>query len=145
MFKVIGLSAVCTLAFGLLSLAQVTAADDGFELKSGKYELRLLTPQMAEGKKDIILPAEIELKNGDIVIHTQGILGNKVTLRGTCEEGTIKAGMTAVEKSSILSFHYIGKVQSPQQAKGKFHCFVDGKAAFAGDWVLTVTEQGAAD
>ena len=68
------------------------------------------------------------------------MMGNKVTLRGIARDGTIKAGMTDVEKSSIISFHYIGKVETEQQAQGKFHCFIDGKAAFAGEWVLSKKE-----
>ena len=95
---------------------------------------------MAAGKKNIALPAEVQLENGKIVVQTQGMMGNKVTLRGMATGGTIKAGITDVEGSSIMSFHYIGKVQTEQQAKGTFYCFIDGKAAFAGEWNLSKKE-----
>ena len=137
MFKMVGCAAMCSLALGLVVLVQAATAGEALDLQNGKYELRLLNPQMAEGKKDITLPAKIELKNGEIVIQTQGMMGNEITLRGMASDGRIKAGMTDVERSSIISFHYIGKVQTKQQAKGEFHCFIDGKAAFAGEWVLS--------
>ena len=140
MLKMVGCAATCSLALGFVVLAQEAAAGEALELWNGKYELRLLTPQMAAGKKDITLPAEVELKNDEIVIQTQGMTGNKVTLRGMASDGTIKAGVTDMEKSSIISFHYIGKVQTKQQAQGKFHCFIDGKVAFAGEWVLSKKE-----
>lgn len=137
MFKMTSCAAMCNLALGLVLLAQEAAADETLDLQNGEYELRLLTPQMAAGKKDIVLPAEVELNNDEIVIQTQGMMGNKVTLRGMASDGTIKAGMTDIEGSSLMSFHYIGKVQTKQQAKGTFHCFIDGKAAFTGEWVLS--------
>ena len=138
--KMIGYAAICSFVLGSVGLAQDAAAGEALDLQNGKYELRLLTPQMPEGNKDIALPAEVELKNDEIVIQTQGMLGNKVTLRGMASDGTIKAGMTEVEKSSIISFHYIGKVQTKQHAQGKFHCFIDGKAGFAGEWILSKKE-----
>ena len=38
------------------------------ELQNGKYELRLLTPQMAAGKKDIILAADVHCDEGGEVM-----------------------------------------------------------------------------
>lgn len=136
MFQRLKWAVACSLAIGLSIVAQ-GAAIEAAELASGSYELRLVTPQMAKGKQDIALPAEVEVTKQEVVIKTQGMTGNKITLRGLMNAGSIKVGVTEVEKSSILSFHYIGKVQTPQQAQGKFHCFIDGKAVFAGEWVLT--------
>ncbi len=141
MLKMVGCAAICILALCVVGLGQVAAAEATVEMQNGKYELRLLTSQMAKGKKDIALPAEVEVKDDQIVIQTQGMLGNKVTLKGMVSEGTIKVGVTELERSSILSFHYLGTIESRKEAKGTFHCFIDGKAAFAGEWVLTKKEK----
>lgn len=64
-------------------------------------------------------------------------MGNKISLSGILKNGNMKFGMTDTERENIISFHYIGKVDTKKKAHGKIFCFVNGKAAFSGDWILT--------
>jgi hypothetical protein len=110
-------------------------------LESGKYDFRLIIPQMAKGKDDITLPAELELTTKGLVIKTHGMMGNKVTLKGILQRGNLKVGITDTERDNIISFHFIGKVNTKRNAQGKVYGFIDGKVAFDGDWILTKNEE----
>ena len=124
----------CLLA-GLAS-SQDQKGPEGKILDSGNYDLRLMTPKMAKGKKDVSLPAKVERVKKEFIIHLQGMAGNKITLRGIEDKGKIKVGMTAVERGTLISFHYVGKVETSAKASGVFHCFGDGETLFSGTWVL---------
>ena len=128
----VGVMALCMAAY-----AQEAKNSDIASLKTGKYELRLVMPQMAEGKRDIALPAEVEITEDRLLIKTQGMMGNKVVLNGVLREGDIKVGVTGIERENIISFHYIGKVATETSAKGKLYGFINGKARLKGNWVLT--------
>lgn len=117
-------------------IASTAFGQDNASLEAGKYDLTLLAPMMSAKNKAITVPAEVKYAKDVLEIHTQGVLGNKVTLAGAITNGTVKVGMTAIEKKSILSFHYIGKLDADGGAQGKFHTFIDGKPAFSGDWTL---------
>ena len=126
-----------TCALVALFLPQDEKESKGKTLESGQYDLRLITPKMAKGRKDVTLPARVEKVKKEFIIHTQGMTGNKITLRGIEDKGKIKVGMTSVERGTLISFHYVGKVETSAKASGAFHCFGDGKAVFSGTWVLT--------
>ncbi len=128
----VGLMAVCLVAY-----AQAAKKPNPQSLENGKYDFKLHVPEMAEGKKDLTLPAELEIAKEKLLIKTQGMMGNKIALNGILQKGDLKVGMTATERENIISFHYIGKVVTATEAKGKLYCFINGKAAFEGDWVLT--------
>lgn len=133
----IGCFVVGLLMVGVGALAQDARESNTVILENGKYNFRLIIKEMAKGKDDITLPAEFELKKEDLLIKTQGMMGNKITLSGILKNGNMKFGMTDTERENIISFHYIGKVDTKKKAHGKIFCFVDGKAAFGGDWILT--------
>ena len=133
MFKVNHAIVVCLLLIG----STVEANDRNRSLKVGMYDLKLLTPDMPARNKEITVPAEVRVENDVLEVHTQGMLGNKITLKGAMSDGKVKMGMTAIEKNSILSFHYLGTVDEKGTAKGKFFAFIDGKQAFAGEWTLS--------
>ena len=131
----------CLFFYAFAAHAQDAAAQRQ-ALADGKYDFTLITPDMPERNREITVPAEIKKAKTGFEVHTQGMLGNKVTLKGAMNDGTIKMGTTAIEKNSILSFHYIGKVDKGI-GKGEFFTFIDGKKAFAGKWTLSKQENAS--
>jgi hypothetical protein len=116
---------------------QRAASAEGARLEPGHYELTILTPEMAdESNRKFTVPAELLIDRNAVEVRTQGKLGNKFVLRGITNAGILKAGTTITEDSSVLSFHYLGTVESDRHVKGTFVVFIDGKEGFSGTWEL---------
>lgn len=81
--------------FGSTAQAQANTV-----LEAGEYELTLLAPAMSAKNKAITVPAEVQYNRETLEIHTQGVLGNKVTTTRAIADGTVKVRMTAIEKKS---------------------------------------------
>ncbi len=106
-------------------------------LANGKYDLRLLVPDMAKGKEDVTLPAVIKLDKETLTLEIRGMLGNKMTLKGFVRNGKIKFGMTEAERDDMISYHYVGKVENDKKAQGKLICIMNGEVGFDGTWILS--------
>ena len=111
-------------------------AEPKTSLSNGEYELILQVKEMPKDKKEVTLPAKLEIDQTNITIKTQGMMGNKIILKGTIEKSEIKFGMTSMERENIISFHYVGQIETLAKAKGDIFCFINGKQAFTGKWSL---------
>lgn len=127
----------------LLGCATSTfAANEGrktetVKLSEGKYTLNLLIEEMPESKQNTTLPAEIIFgKDKKIIIHSQGMAGNKIKLEGEQKKNKILFGLTGVEESTLITFHFLGTVKKSDEAAGSLYCFKNGKAIFSGEWSL---------
>lgn len=135
-FPIISLSFLSLVTLcGLISVAEETAEK---ALQSGKYNLRLIVPAMAEGKRDVTLPATVTIKDEEVLIETQGMMGNSIKLSGYIRKGITKFGLTETERESIISMHFIGTVVSETLAKGRLTFFGDDAKLFDGKWELTI-------
>jgi hypothetical protein len=112
--------------------------NDKPELMPGRYNLRLLMPTQAEEEnKDVTLPADVKIDKAELTIDTKGLLGNPIMLRGLASKSEVKFGMTEVEKTTLISFHFVGAATSDARAEGTFTVFADGEKVGDGKWMLT--------
>ena len=118
--------------------------DEAEVLEMGAYEMRLIVPEMPENRRDVAFPAELVKDGEKLVVKTRGMMGNAITLTGFQDKGGIKFGMTDVEKSKLLSFHYLGEITGRTAAEGKFQVFGEGKLVFGGTWTLSKPAHQAA-
>jgi len=137
MFRFVACCFVSFMVLAKFAYAEESKTSGAASLENGSYVLRILVPKMAEGKRDITLPAVVGVAKGKLQIKSQGLMGNKFILNGILQDGSIKVGMTDIERQDIISFHFIGNVASQTSADGKLYCFVNDKPGFDGRWVLT--------
>ncbi len=109
-------------------------------LLPGKYSFRLLTPSQAEDRnKDVTKPANVSVEKTSITIDTQDGVGKPMTLQGISTKSEVKFGLTSIERTSIISLHFVGVPNSDVSAEGTFAVFVDGKKMADGKWALVRT------
>ena len=137
MKRLVGCFVISLTMASVCAWAQNDKKPDTAVLENGHYDMSLTVKGMVRGKDDVTLPAHVNVEKGKINIKTHGMLGNKFTLSGLVENGDVKVGMTDTEKGNILSFHYVGKIDSETKAHGTLFCFADGVAVFSGQWTLT--------
>lgn len=110
-------------------------------LLPGKYSFRILTPSQAEDRnKDVTKPADVRIDKTSITIETQDGVGKPMTLQGLCTKSEIKFGLTSIERTSLVSLHFVGVPNSDSSAEGALAVFVDGKKMADSKWALVRTQ-----
>lgn len=111
-------------------------------LREGKYELWADVPgpaPVSHNMHNLVFPAVLTIHRHDgIIIKTQAANDTAPQeYRGTMVDGIAKFGLTGMEKGNIIvTFHFLGQIQSDASASGTLHCFIDGNKVYDGVWKL---------
>lgn len=62
--------------------------------------------------------------------------GQPLRFVGVISGPDVKFGVTAIEKSSLITYHYVGKCSDSSAAAGTYSCLVDGTIQISGKWSL---------
>ena len=109
-------------------------------LESGDYELRLIISEMSGDKEDTRLPAKVQVRGTELAIETEGGAGNHISIKGNIQAGEVRASFSGEEDGQQMTFRFLGKVTRPNSANGTLACEINGKPAFSGKWLLSLSE-----
>lgn len=109
---------------------------------AGKYTLQIRTTAVPEDQREVSIPIDLaqpEAIDGrwEFKFKTGDEWGNPFSGEGVCAEPKIRIGFTAVEKSTIITYHFVGNIGEDAVAQGEFKCFVDAEEVFDGTWSLS--------
>ena len=111
----------------------------GGDLQSGAYELKMNIPDMAEGKRDIILTGDLEAKEKEFTYDTKGAMGNPVLMTGKITEEGIVIWTSGEEHGGLVTFHLTGELERKDStiASGIASIFQNHQKVAGGVWSLT--------
>jgi hypothetical protein len=78
----------------------------------------------------------VKVQANEIEIHTKGLAGNDIEIRGRLVHGRFYAGVTDMKRGDVLTLQFLGKVVSKNRIEGEFHALGNDAKAFEGTWTL---------